>query len=61
MILSGRKNFHIYKELLKYSQIILDKKIKQKNEYYTSNILSYMIDENHKFKIDLIKKKNGFV
>ncbi len=54
---TGAYGFSSYKELLKYSQIILDKKIKQKNEYYTSNILSYMIDENHKFKIDLIEKK----
>ena len=43
--------------LLNYSQIILDKKIKQKNEYYISNIISYMIQEKIKFKPCLIKKE----
>jgi dTDP-glucose pyrophosphorylase len=54
---TGAYGFSSYKTLLKYSQIILDKKIKQKNEYYISNIISYMIQEKIKFKPCLIKKE----
>lgn len=53
---TGAYGFSSYKQLLKYSQIILDKKIKQKNEYYTSNIISYMINEKNKINIGLINK-----
>lgn len=53
---TGAYGFKSYKELLKYSQIIIDKKIKQKKEYYISNIISIMIKEN-KFKNEIIEKE----
>lgn len=53
---TGAYGFKSYKQLLKYSQIILDKKIKQKNEYYISNIISIMIKKN-KFKNKIIQKE----
>ena len=53
---TGAYGFSSYKQLLRYSQIILDKKIKQKNEYYTSNIISYMINEQNKINIGIINK-----
>ena len=54
---TGAYGFSSYKTLLNYSQIILDKQIKQKNEYYISNIIRYMIQEKIKFQQCLIEKE----
>jgi capsule biosynthesis phosphatase len=42
----GAYGFSSYKQLLKYTQIILDKQIKQNGEYYTSNVIKEMILDN---------------
>jgi capsule biosynthesis phosphatase len=46
---SGAYGFSSSKHLLQYSQKILDHKIKQKGEYYTSTIIREMIKEDHVF------------
>ena len=46
---SGAYGFSSSKQLLKYTQKILDNKIKQKGEYYTSTIIREMIKDDHVF------------
>ena len=46
---TGAYGFSSYKELLNYSQYILDNSIKEKNEYYTSVVIKEMIKDNKKF------------
>ena len=41
--------FYSYKQLLKYTQIIIDKNIKQKDEFYTSTVIKEMLKEDIKF------------
>lgn len=43
---SGAYGFSSWKELLKYTQNILDNQIKQKGEYYTSTVIKQMIKDN---------------
>lgn len=45
----GSYGFSSYKNLLLYSQKVLDNKIKQKGEYYTSNVIREMIKDEFKF------------
>ena len=45
----GAYGFSSSKQLLEYTQKILDNKIKQKGEYYTSTIIKEMIKDNYVF------------
>jgi capsule biosynthesis phosphatase len=56
----GGYGFNSWKQLLKTINIIMEKKIKQKNEYYTSTVISYLIKNNNEFNI-LNINKNDFV
>ena len=55
---SGAYGFSSYKELLQYTNYILDNKIKYKNEYYTSNIIKQMIENSIVFDYKIINKKD---
>lgn len=55
---SGGYCFDSIKILLKYCKKILDNKIKQKNEYYTSTIIKEMIKDNYNFSINKINTNN---
>ena len=51
---TGAYGFSSYKQLLHYTQKILDNKIKQKNEYYTSTVIKEMLKDNIAFKNEII-------
>ena len=54
----GGYAFTSYKELLKYTQFIIDNNIKQKDEFYTSTVIKEMLKSNHIFHaIEIPKKK----
>jgi len=55
---TGAYGFESYKQLLHYTNKILDKKIKQKNEYYTSTVIKEMIKDNFNFEYYVINKDN---
>jgi len=48
---SGAYGFSSYKQLLKYTQVVLDNDIRQNNEYYTSNVIKVMIKADIKFNV----------
>ena len=50
----GAYGFSSWKDLLENSKIILDKEIKQKNEYYISNVIKLMIEKDKFFKMEII-------
>ena len=50
----GAYGFSSYKELLKYTQKILDNKIKQKGEYYTSTLIREMIRDDIEFQYSIV-------
>ena len=54
---TGAYGFTSYKELLKYTNIILANNITTKNEYYTSLVISEMIKNGKVFNYRIIKKK----
>tara|TARA_X000000950_G_C13906568_1_gene657123 strand:- start:1995 stop:3908 length:1914 start_codon:yes stop_codon:yes gene_type:complete len=54
----GGYAFTSYKELLKYTQLIIDNNIKQKDEFYTSSVIKEMLKDNHVFHSIKIPKKN---
>ena len=54
---TGAYGFKSYKQLLKYTQEILDNKIKQKNEYYISTVIKKMLMDNHKFVYSVINNE----
>ena len=54
---TGAYGFNSYKELLKYTNIILENNIITKNEYYTSLVIREMIKDNAIFNYKVIKKK----
>jgi len=54
---TGAYGFNSYKELLKYTNIVLENNITTKNEYYTSLVIREMITENAIFNYRVIKKK----
>jgi capsule biosynthesis phosphatase len=56
-VCSGAYGFSSYKQLQKYTQYILDNKIKQKNEFYTSTVIKEMLKQNHFFHNINIDKK----
>ena len=51
---TGAYGFSSYKQLLHYTQKIIDNKIKQKNEYYTSTVIKEMLKDNITFKNEII-------
>ena len=51
---TGAYGFKSYKELLKYSQNIINNNIRQKGEYYMSNVIKEMINMGNKFNYDLV-------
>jgi capsule biosynthesis phosphatase len=55
---TGAYGFDSYKALLLYTQKILDNKIKQKNEYYTSTVIKEMIKDNIKFDFSVVDNEN---
>ena len=55
---SGAYGFNSYKQLLLYTQKILDEKIKQLNEYYISNTIKKMIEDNIIFDYSKININN---
>lgn len=55
---TGAYGFSSHLNLLHYTQYILDKKIKQKNEYYTSTVIKEMINDSHLFKINIMNYEN---
>tara|TARA_B100001093_G_scaffold158253_2_gene150754 strand:+ start:6709 stop:8571 length:1863 start_codon:yes stop_codon:yes gene_type:complete len=55
---TGAYGFTSYKELLKYTNIILANNITTKNEYYTSLVISEMIKNGKVFNYRIIKKKD---
>lgn len=57
---SGGYGFRSYKELLKYTQKILDNNIRQKDEFYTSGVIYQMIQDNIQFKNHSIDLNNFF-
>ena len=54
----GGYAFTSYKELLKYTQFIIDNNIKQKDEFYTSTVIKEMLKNNHIFHAIEIPKQN---
>ena len=55
---TGAYAFNSWKELKKYCQNIIDKKIKQKNEYYTSTVIKNMIEDDKEFIIKMVNIEN---
>ena len=55
---TGAYGFNSYKELLKYTNIILENNITTKNEYYTSLVISEMIKDDAIFNYRIIKKRD---
>jgi len=55
---TGAYGFSSYKTLLEYTQKILDMEIKQKGEYYTSNVIKEMIKDGISFKTSNINISN---
>lgn len=54
----GSYAFTSYKELLKYTQLIIDNNIRQKNEFYTSTVIDQMLKDNKIFdNIEIPKQK----
>jgi len=51
---SGAYGFNSWKELLIYTQFILDYNIMQKNEFYTSTVIKEMIKDGIEFKYEVI-------
>lgn len=51
---TGAYGYSSYKTLLKYTQYILDNDIRQKDEYYTSNVIKQMINSGIDFANEII-------
>lgn len=56
----GSYGFQSWKQLLKYINIVIDKNITQKNEYYTSIVISEMINSDIKFTFKTIQNKHYY-
>ena len=54
---TGAYGFSSYKQLLYYTQKIIDHKIQDKNEYYTSSVINEMIKDDIFFEYEIIDKK----
>jgi capsule biosynthesis phosphatase len=48
---TGAYGFNSYKTLLQYTEKVIEKNIRQKNEYYTSTVISEMIKDGIQFHI----------
>jgi capsule biosynthesis phosphatase len=55
---TGAYGFNSWKELNKYCKIVIDSNIRQKGEFYTSNVIKQMINENNEFLNKTIKIEN---
>lgn len=55
---TGAYGFKSYFQLLEYTQYIIDNNIKQKNEYYTSNVIKEMITNNIEFEMGEISSND---
>ena len=55
---TGAYGFNSIKQLLKYSQKIIEQNITQKNEFYTSGVIKEMLNDNIIFKNININAKN---
>jgi capsule biosynthesis phosphatase len=55
---TGAYGFESWNILLKYCKHIIENNIKQKNEFYTSTVISEMIKNNYKFTNNLININN---
>ena len=54
----GGYAFTSYKELIRYTQFVIDNNIKHKNEFYTSTVISEMLKEGETFHaIEIPKEK----
>jgi len=53
---AGGYGFASVRNLKKYCQLILDKDIRQKNEFYTSGVIKQMLNDGHDFYIKEIKQ-----
>lgn len=51
---TGAYGFDSFKNLLKYTQNIINQKTKQRGEYYTSTVIREMINDSHIFKYQQI-------
>ena len=56
----GAYGFSSYKELYKYSKLVIDNNIIVKNEYYISSVIKYMINDGIKFNNITIDNKDYF-
>lgn len=56
----GTYGFQSWKQLLQHINIIIDKNITQKNEYYTSIVINEMIKSEIKFIFKTIQNKNYY-
>jgi HAD superfamily hydrolase (TIGR01509 family) len=56
----GAYGFSSYKELYKYSKLVIDNNIIVKNEYYISSVIKYMINDNIDFNNITIDNKDYF-
>lgn len=55
---SGAYGFRSYKELLKYTQFILDNNIREKSEFYISTTIKQMLKNQIDFEPKIISKNN---
>ena len=56
----GAYGFQSWQQLLHYATYIIDKKITQKNEYYTSIVIKEMIKQNINFMCENIQNKHYY-
>ena len=52
----GGYGFHSYKQLIEYTQLIIDENFKFKNEYYTSSCIKKMLNDDIHFSSILVEK-----
>jgi capsule biosynthesis phosphatase len=53
---SGAYGFESIHDLKKYAKLVIDNNILQKNEFYMSNVVKYMIDTQNEFSYNIISK-----
>lgn len=57
----GAYGFRSWKQLLYFSNYVIDNELKQKTEYYTSGVIKEMIYQlSNKFKVVMLQNKNYF-
>jgi capsule biosynthesis phosphatase len=55
---TGAYGFNSWQQLLKYCNLIIEKGLRQKNEYYISGVIKSMISDNIQFTMKQIEKQN---